>query len=382
MSLKSYFPEQFDSLKAFFISATEVVRHLKVDAEMRPLLLKALAKMEEDRDFPHALSLCEDPFTDATSYFERLFEIVRQSHEPNATAPYPSPLAPPAKFAQYAAALANGLPDKVGSLVFVLNPETIEDVPAFRQSLVYLAGHLRSDWCKFLVLDARKAPVLQGVEAEHARIGEQTFYLSPDEIEKRVGEDLKSPAALSPAERRQYKGLLAGFSYARKDYEQAAKLQRSWATDAEQDNQHADAASAWYNLGNTLLAKGDFAAATEVFCRACDLCIEHKVNGLAPFVYVNLGVCLHRQQQFEQAFASLKVARDMFKAQQHRAGEAFVVDALAQMYALDGRKTEAEKSWRYCLSLYDGMTASTFKDLRNAGREDVIAKLRQLGASP
>jgi hypothetical protein len=70
----------------------------------------------------------------------------------------------------------------------------------------------------------------------------------------------------------------------------------------------------------------------------------------------------------------------MFKAQNHRAGEAFVVDALAQMYALDGRKAEADKSWRYCLSLYESMTSSTFADLRASGSKDVIAKLAQLGA--
>jgi tetratricopeptide (TPR) repeat protein len=186
---------------------------------------------------------------------------------------------------------------------------------------------------------------------------------------------------LSPAEKRQYKGLLAGFAYSNKEYDRAAQLQRDWAADAERDREPGDAASAYYNLGNTLLAKGDLAAATEVFCKACDICIDHKISGLAPFVYVNLGVSLHRQNQFEEAFAALKVGRDLFKAQNHRAGEAFVVDALAQMYTLDGRKAEAEKSWRYCLSLYDSITSSTFKDVREAGRNDVLAKLKQLGVS-
>ncbi len=101
--------------------------------------------------------------------------------------------------------------------------------------------------------------------------------------------------------------------------------------------------------------------------------------GLAPFAYANLGIALHRNGEFAQAFASLKVARDMFKAQNHRAGEAYVVDALAQMYALDGRKAEAEKSWRYCLSLYEGMTSTMFADLRASGSKDVLEKLEQAG---
>jgi tetratricopeptide (TPR) repeat protein len=393
MSLKSFFPEQFDQLKAFFISGTEVVRHLKVDPEMRPMLLKALAKMEDDREFPHALSLSTEKFTEPVSYFNHLLNVVRESYEQNApalakkqvTLPPPfeadAPLKAPAKFTLYASSLANSLPENVGSLVFVLNPDEILDPQAFRKSILYIAENIRSNWLKFLVLDARTAPVLQNIAQDHAKIGEQTLYLSPDEIEKRVREDLQSPAGLSASEQRQYKGLLAGFAYSNRNYEEAAQLQQAWAAESEQASQHGDAASAYYNLGNTLLAKGEFAQATEVYCKACDLCVEHKVHALAPFVYVNLGVSLHRQKQFEQAFASLKVARDMFKAQKHRAGEAFVVDALAQMYALDGRKAEAEKSWRYALSLYEGMTASTFKDLRAAGREDVLAKLKQLGAS-
>jgi tetratricopeptide (TPR) repeat protein len=265
--------------------------------------------------------------------------------------------------------------------VFVLGPEDIADPAAFRKSVLYIAGHVRSKWVKFLVLDSRTAPLLEGIHNEHAKVGTQTLYLSPDEIEKRVQEDLQSPTALTPAERRQYKGLLAGFAFSNKEYDKAAQLQREWATEAEKDAQYADAACAYYNLGNTLLAKGAFAEATTVFCQACHLCVEHKVNGLAPFAYVNLGVSLQRQNQFEQSFAALKVARDMFKAQNHRPGEAYVVDALAQMYVLEGRKAEAERSWRYCLHLYESMTSSTFKDLRAKGREDVLAKLRTLGVS-
>jgi len=376
MSLTSFFPEQFDQLQGFFISATEVVRHLKIDPEMRPLLLKALAKMDDDAEFPHALTQVTQPFVEPVSYFEGLLETLPAPLDDKT-----SPLKAPARFTRNASSLAESLPDNVGSLVFVLNPDAVTDVPAYRKSIAYLAEHIRSDWVKFLVLDSRTEPLLEGIEREQSRIGVQTLHLSPEEIEQRVREDLQSPAALSAAERRQYKGLLAGFAFSKKDYNHAAELQRAWASEAQQEGQHGDAASAYYNLGNTLLAKGDWSEATAAFCTACELCVDHRMNGLAPFVYANLGVSLHRQSQFAQAFAALKVARDMFKAQNHRAGEAFVVDTLAQMYALDGRNAEAEKSWRYCLTLYDGMTSSTFRDVRAAGRSEVIAKLEKLGVS-
>jgi hypothetical protein len=37
MSLKSYFPEQFDQLQNFMISGTEIVRCVRIDSEMKPM---------------------------------------------------------------------------------------------------------------------------------------------------------------------------------------------------------------------------------------------------------------------------------------------------------------------------------------------------------
>jgi len=391
VSLKSYFPEQFAQLEGFFLSATEGVRLLRIDPEMRPLLIKALSRMDEDKTFPHALTLCSQPFAEPVSYFDSLYGVLRKSYEQNAAAlaaqgvklaapaDESAPLKAPAKFARYASSLAESLPERVGSLVFILAPDDVADVAAFRRSIAFLAENLRSDWLKVLVLDLRTTPMLEGLEREHAKIGLQTLYLSPEEIERRVHEDLQAPASLSPAERRQYKGLLAGFAFSNRRYDDAAQLQREWASEAEKDAAPADAASANYNLGNTLLAQSAWPDAIAAFCKACELSVANNLTGLAPFAYANLGIGLHRNGEFAQAFASLKVARDMFKAQNHRAGEAYVVDVLAQMYALDGRKAEAEMSWRYCLSLYESMSATTFADLRTSGSKDVLEKLGQLG---
>jgi len=393
VSLKSYFPEAFAQLEGFFLSATERVRLLRIDPEMRPMLIKALSRMDEDKAFPHAISLCSQPFTEPLASFELLYGILRSSYEQNASAlagqgvTLAAPvdedalsLKAPARFTRYASSLAESLPERVGSLVFVLAPDEVADLANFRKSIAFIAENIRSDWLKFLVFDLRTAPMLDGLEREHAKIGVQTLYLAPEEIERRVREDLESPAALAPAERRQYKGLLAGFAFSNRRYDEAAQLQRAWASEAERDGAPGDAASAHYNLGNTLLAQNAWPDAIAAFSKACELSIENKLVGLAPFAYANLGIALHRNGEFAQAFASLKVARDMFKAQNHRAGEAYVVDVLGQMYALDGRKAEAEKSWRYCLSLYEGMTSPTFGDLRASGSKDVLEKLQQLGA--
>src|SRR5688572_29511643 len=114
MSLKSFYPEQFDRLNAYAISATEVVRGLRIDPEMKPMLMKALSRMEEGRDFPHAFTLCTAPFTAAAGYFDGLLAQAVQMHDNNAAAlarlgvrftpPFgpDDPLQSPANFVAYA----------------------------------------------------------------------------------------------------------------------------------------------------------------------------------------------------------------------------------------------------------------------------------------
>ena len=391
MSLKSYFPEQFDQLQNFMISGTEIVRCVRIDSEMKPMFCKALMKMEQDPEFPHAFFMVNDPFKTADGYFDALLKIITRAWEENTAAfskqniQFKAPdldnpaRQPPAQFIQYASRLAESMPDHVGALIFVIDPEVIDDQVNYQKSILYLASQTQSDWLKFLVLDSRIQPLLIDIETEQANIGLQTFYLSPNEIEKRVAEDLASEGALLPVERRQYKGLLAGFAFARKEYDQAAQLQRAWATEAEKEGEAAEVANAYFNLGNTLLASHAYEDATDAFCKACHISLDNKLDHLAPLVYTNLGMTLHRRGDFAQAFASLKVARDMFKAQNQKPGEAYVVDCLAQIYALDGRRNEAAKAWQYALSIYKGMTSSLFKDLREKASEEIRSKLARLG---
>jgi tetratricopeptide (TPR) repeat protein len=390
MSLKTYFPEQFDQLKQFMISAVEVARCVRIDPEMKPMLTKALARMEDDPEFPHAFIIYTEPFTDPVQYFGGLFDSLERQFVQHAEAlqergvkfevPFDDNSPPPApfRFLRYAEALTEALPDQVGALMFLLDPDSIVDEGGFRRSIQFLAEKTSSRWLKFIVLDLRTTPVIEASAEPDRRIGFQTFHLSPEEIERRVREDLAAPAALQPGERRQYLGMLAGFAFARKEYNEAETMQRRWLEMAEAEGEPSEVAVALYNLGNTLIAKGAYAEATDVYCRACDLCIDNKLDGLAPMAYTNLGVSLHRQGAFEGAFTALRVARDMFKAQNHRPGEAHVAETLAQMYADDGHYDKAEQSLRYALSVYDGITSSLFKQLRDMGRANVLDKLDRL----
>lgn len=108
MSLKSYFPEQSEHINGFMISAREVVRCVRIDPEMKPMLTKALARMEDDPEFRHAIVGYAEPFADAKKYFEGLVALVSSEYTKNAralgeagvqfTPPFQDESAPPAPF--------------------------------------------------------------------------------------------------------------------------------------------------------------------------------------------------------------------------------------------------------------------------------------------
>src|SRR4029077_4974029 len=115
--------------------------------------------------------------------------------------------------------------------------------------------------------------------------------------------------------------------------------------------------------------------AAPVLLSACDLASTHRLNEIAPMVYMNLGIALHRLQQSDEAFESLKVANRFFKAEGSRPGEPFTCDNLATMYHEAGRRDEAVETWRYALSVYEGITNPDMRDVREAGCADIRAKL-------
>jgi tetratricopeptide (TPR) repeat protein len=392
LSLRSYFPEQIGLLKNFFISELHCVRIVRLDPEMRAIFMRLLARLDDDLDFPHLFVLESRSFTDADSFAGHLIEALR------AGLADAKPVIDDGSFrraiasaraesedlmgqlVRAASATADGMPDHVGSLVFVIDPDDVQDHALFRRAVVRLAQQTDSRWLKYVILEERGAPALADLEQQVDRIGAQSFHLAPAEIESRLRKDLDTPGALSAPEQRQYLALLASFAFASKRYEEAEAMQRTHMAQCEAKGTPQELASACQSLGGTLFARGEFAAATGAFCRACDLAVEHKIDGLAPFAYTNLGLSLHRVGDLESAIASLRVARDTFRAMNHRPGEAYVVDCLGQIHLERGERAEAERAWRYALTLYDGITTAAFGELRKTGGAEIRAKLERLGA--
>jgi tetratricopeptide (TPR) repeat protein len=392
MPLGEFFADQLGEIRTFLEDPDSVVRIVQVDPEMRPILLRMLAGLDEDDAFPHLLIGHGGRFGDPVQWFTDLqnaleaeidreaaalaaegFDVTCRGKDPDQRGPWP--------FMVRAEQFADSLPDSVGSLAFLIEPEQVDDAAGFVRSIGFLAEKVRCHWLKFIVLDPRLAPRLTGL-ASHDGVELQTFWCSPQELQTRLDAMLAVHGDSASPEARRVRSMAAAAAFANKNYAKALALQQGLLADARAGGTPADQAMAAYGLGNTLLAAGEAEAAAQALVQACQLCSEHGLNELAPMAYTNLGVSLHRLGDFDQAFAALRVGSTFYRAQGNLPGEAFVCDNLALIYQELDRPAEAEKVLRYVLGRYDSITNPAMADVREAGRADVLAKLERLGAAP
>ena len=367
----------------------EVVRIIAVDPEMHGILCKMLGGLDESDDFPHVMIGHGDAFADPVTWFATMqdqlevqllayseslasLDIARRdaAKDPALRGPWP--------FLMRAEHFAMSLPDDAGALVFVIDPERVDDVEGFARSIAFLATEVRTPWLKFVVLDERLAPRLATLAADHPRIASQTFWCSPNEMESRLRAALADSALSGFDERKRIMATVASLAFSNRDYAKAEALQRQVLDIARTDGTPIEQAIGFYGLGNTLLAARQTDAAVESFMTGCQICSEHGLNELAPMLYTNFGVALQRLGNFDEAFAALRVASRFFRAQGNRPGEAFVCDNLALIYQQLDRRTEAAQVWRYALELYEGITNPAMADVREAGRSDIVSKLVRL----
>src|SRR5262249_42512126 len=161
----------------------------------KPVLTKMLSGLDRDPNTPHVLIPCAAPFTTRDRFFNALLGELLESYGASAVelaeAGVFEPFGrkdlrrdvPQERVILYLCALAEGLPNHVGSLVVLLDPSEVTDAKGFRDALAWLAGNTWSAWVKLLVIDDRVKPRTKGVEELHKRAGVQTFYLPPEEIE-------------------------------------------------------------------------------------------------------------------------------------------------------------------------------------------------------
>jgi tetratricopeptide (TPR) repeat protein len=389
MALRDFFEDQLEEIRAFLEFPGPRLRAILHDGEMRPVLLRMLKGLEDDEDCPHLMLASQPSFHDEDQYCRALLADLEAAVEEHRAAlagagvevPRPSPerddapTGPRDRFSRYFAALADAMPDQVGTLALVIEPETVSDRAAFAATMAALAEETSSDWAKYIVLDSRSAPLLAGCEEVSRRASVQEFYLAPEAIEAGIRRDLENEPFLSPKERLQYTAMLGTFAAARKETEQAMALQREALAMAESEGGPIDRANAHYNLGNTHLDLEEFEAAEEHFAAAASIAVDAQLTPTLAMALTNLGVALQRQGRIDEALAMFDAARRNFQAVRNPPGEAHVLDCKAKVFELTGHEDQAEAAWLEARAVYEGITGSFLQDVRAGGVRDIQGKL-------
>lgn len=377
MPLTEFFAEQFQTLRDFFVSPKTVVQVVYVDPDLRELLIRALVKMQDEENFAHLIIPSDEAHEDHESYTRALASLVDDEIKKNSTLLSSLNVAVPpgGDFLTRAAALADALPDHAGSVVFLVEPGSVADPGAYARTIETFANECASKWLKFLCIETRTEPRLKDRTLELERVGSQTFFLSPEEIEKKAREALDQPEKLDAKTHRQHLALVAGFAAAKGDSPQALQYQTKWIELSEKDAEPGELASALYNQANSLASLERFAEAEEVLVRAGEICIENDVQQLLALVLTNLGVTLFRQGRNGESEEILSVARKTFHELNNLPGEAHVFSCLSELHRRDRRNQDAEEDLLAALALYDGMQSSAVQDVQLGGRGQVLDQL-------
>ena len=393
---EDFFKEQFDLIGAFLLDPGKTILRLTIDPEMHRVPMRFLEAKDADDGFRHLVLHHTEPFRTHVHWHNSLLKALDTQIAANAevlaekgvdmarATEARHPVHQPWKtFLDRAEVLARGLTDYVDSIVFLLTPESIDDIVNWQRTVRFFADNVAVSEVKFLIYDARTKPLLEEA-ADHPKVTTQCFWLGPDEIEKRAkaqlaGAGAKGAPPLPPAAKRQALATVGLMAFSRKDYAAAEKAQKEHLKEAQAAKEPTDIALALYNLGNTHMEAGKNDEAVEVLTRAADGCLYHELDQMAPMVFCNLGVALYRSGAPDQGMSCLKVAREMFRAQRNLPGEAHVCDCLALLHHNAGKRDEAEKAWKFALGLYDKISNPDLQDVRRGARHDIVHKMKHLG---
>ena len=388
MPCEEFFTEQMQQIEAFLWAWAPPMQVIAIDGEMRDIFLRMLLGLEQDEKFPHIFLSHSDAFLDAMTWFDSLDRELEEQVAQNAEeiqsagivlpdANHDPALPPPWRFLHRAEAVAKVLPEEIGALAFIIEPERIDDEDGFIRSVDFLAHNVNSSRLKFIVLDDRSAPRLEKLAGAHPRVETQIFWLDPRSVQQSINRELTSPGA---ARSSAVLGQAAAFAAADHDHSQAISLQWQRIIQVEKEGgAPTDRVMARLDYSRALLDAGQADPAAETLLQACELCSAHQLHDLAPLAYTDLGIALNRSGNVDQPFEALRVGSEFFRAQGNLPGEAHVCDTLAKMYEERGETAEAESVWRYVLGLYNGITNPQLADVRAAGVADIQSKLARLG---
>lgn len=410
MPLRDPFALRIATIQAFMELPSFRLLELSRPPDLELLVRKVLARMADDPDDPHAYVYLAPGFDGYRAFFTavagavaadvgrarvHMDDVEMEVPEPpelgetgsgegvpkdDRDGPTRWPTRWAGQVADYLSAVGDALPDGAGSLVLVVEPDGSGDRRALGWSLGALAWYMRSDRAKLLVVDGGDDPLVSPDGGVEDRLVRLDFAVPPDELEKQVLSDLDSDT-LGPAEARRYQLLAGAFATSAGRFDDAETRLRAALEETRGRGEPGEEANVLYNLGTLHIRREHFEEASETLTRAASAAFEGENNALAAMALTNLGVALHREGRGAEALESFGAAREIFRALDHRPGEAHVLDCTARSWA-EADPERARALWREAAELYDSIEAPHLHEVRETGRDDALARIRRLESRP
>jgi len=391
VSLDQPFARRIKGIEVFARIHPFRVLELTRPADLEIVVRRLLARMADDQADDHAWVYASTAFEGYRSFFQGIVDAVAadlgRAEAELTDLGLVAPTAPDLRAADddealwareaadYLAAAVEVLPSE-GSLVIVLEPGDGADRLPLGWSIGALAWYQRSSRVKLIVVGPDPlVPFDGGVEDKVVRMN---FAVPAEELESEVRTALAG-GGLDPAEARRYRLLAGALATAGGRFEEGEALLKETVADARAAEEPGEEANGLYNLGNLYSRAGRHGEAAEVLTRAAAVAIAGENDGLAAMALTNLGIALYHEGRGAEAVESLAAARRLFRALNHRPGEAHAVDCTAQVWA-PSDPDRARALWQEALELYDSIEAPHLEEVRRSGRADVLAKVGRLSA--
>ena len=369
--LENHFTAAFEQLEEFLATPGAGSLGLMVNGDLRDLVLRALHRQQESTDFPHVYLVPEVEFTTGPVYARQALEQMRAEMK-EAGPPFeeggvvPETLLARAQregdavsaLAAFVSDLAEAMPDDVGSIVLLTDPDDVSDEAAFADFLIACTERLDSAWAKCLFLVESEESPRYGLDRRTPRIRYLDMRLDPGRIRAQLEAGLDDPFALSDAQRARYSLLLSQFLRHEGEPERAGQildlLIGSYEKGGNDDVLHA---LARYDRANLSLERGTVPEAVEDYRRCLEIATRTESASLAAMAATNLGVALMRAGESAHAATSFDTARRIAEANGLQPllvhVEERIADACAQQGDEEGARLHRERARSLCEALDD-----------------------------
>lgn len=388
MGLQDPFALRIAQIRSFMRLPPFRVLELNRPPDLEQLVQRVLARIADDPSDPHAHIYVAPEFTGYREFFQELVDVVASSVdeagaelvELDCFMPAPPELSPdeeegPVAWARTASAylsrVGDTLPEEAGSLIVVVEPVPTTARDALGWCFGALAYWIESDRAKVVVVDGGPAPLVPVSDEVEPTMVRVDFAVPPEELESAVKDELARGAG-DPAQAGRLRLLAGAFATSAGRFDEAEReLKQALEAPA------GERANALYNLGNLYARTHRYEEAAETLAEAAEEALASSDSPLAAMALTNLGLALYHEHRGGEALESLGAARKLFRALNHRPGEAHVVDCTAGIW-VHSDPERARALWHEALALYDSISAPHLAEVRSGGRTDVLAKLERL----